>query len=79
MALCQMPAPSDQLEASASITPARRIPSDAETTALPPLSRRQAHVRSPEVEEVLGLAADAFGSTAATFSKMADGKFVVEK
>ncbi|MEZ4538415.1 MAG: oligoendopeptidase F [Chloroflexota bacterium] len=39
------------------------------------LFRRQAHVRSPEVEEVLGLAADAFGNTYATFSKLADSDF----
>lgn len=39
------------------------------------LFRRQAHVRSPEVEEVLGLAADAFGSTQSTFSKLTDSDF----
>src|SRR5690606_35508733 len=33
------------------------------------LFRRQAHVRSPEVEEVLGLADDAFFGTEATFAK----------
>ena len=39
------------------------------------LFRRQAHVRSPEVEEVLGLAADAFGGTQSTFSKLTDTDF----
>ena len=39
------------------------------------LFRRQAHVRSPEVEEVLGLAADAFSNTGATFAKLADSDF----
>lgn len=39
------------------------------------LFRRQAHVRSPEVEEVLGLAADAFFSTQATFDKLTDSDF----
>ena len=39
------------------------------------LFRRQAHVRSPEVEEVLGLAGDAFRNTSNTFSKLADSDF----
>ncbi len=39
------------------------------------LFRRQAHVRSPEVEEVLGLAADAFSGTQSTFSKLTDSDF----
>lgn len=39
------------------------------------LFRRQAHVRSPEVEEVLGLAADAFNGTQSTFSKLTDSDF----
>lgn len=39
------------------------------------LFRRQSHVRSPEVEEVLGLAADAFGGTNATYSKLVDSDF----
>lgn len=39
------------------------------------LFRRQAHVRSPEVEEVIGLAADAFGGTRSTFSKLTDSDF----
>ena len=39
------------------------------------LFRRQAHVRSPEVEEVLGLAADAFSGTENTFSKLTDTDF----
>lgn len=36
------------------------------------LYRRQAHVRSPEVEEVMGLAADAFAGPYTTFSKLTD-------
>jgi oligoendopeptidase F len=36
------------------------------------LFRRQAHVRSPEVEEVLGLAADVFAGPYNTFSKLTD-------
>ena len=39
------------------------------------LFRRQAHVRSSEVEEVIGLAADAFGGTRSTFSKLTDSDF----
>jgi oligoendopeptidase F len=39
------------------------------------LFRRQAHVRSPEVEEVLGLAADAFANVENTFSKLTDTDF----
>ncbi len=39
------------------------------------LFRRQEHVRSPEVEEVLGLVDDAFFNTQATFSKLADSDF----
>lgn len=39
------------------------------------LFRRQAHVRSPEVEEVLGLAADAFGGTNNTYGKLTDSDF----
>ena len=39
------------------------------------LFRRQTHVRSPEVEEVLGLAADAFNSTGSTYSKLVDSDF----
>jgi len=39
------------------------------------LFRRQAHVRSSEVEEVVGLAADAFGGTHSTFSKLTDSDF----
>lgn len=39
------------------------------------LFRRQTHVRSEEVEEVLGLAADAFQGTGSTFSKLTDSDF----
>ena len=39
------------------------------------LFRRQAHVRSEEVEEVLGLGGDAFQGTGATFSKLTDSDF----
>lgn len=39
------------------------------------LFRRQTHVRSPEVEEVMGLAADAFGGTGNTYSKLVDSDF----
>ena len=39
------------------------------------LFRRQAHVRSSEVEEVIGLAADPFNGTRSTFSKLADSDF----
>ncbi len=39
------------------------------------LFRRQAHVRSEEVEEVLGLAGDAFQGTSSTFSKLTDSDF----
>ncbi len=39
------------------------------------LFRRQAHVRSEDVEEVLGLASDAFGGTQRTFSKLTDNDF----
>lgn len=39
------------------------------------LFRRQTHVRSEEVEEVLGLAADAFQGTSSTFSKLTDSDF----
>jgi oligoendopeptidase F len=39
------------------------------------LFRRQAHVRSPEVEEVLGLAGDAFSGAYVTFSRLTDCDF----
>ncbi|MFO7662134.1 MAG: oligoendopeptidase F [Chloroflexota bacterium] len=39
------------------------------------LFRRQAHVRSPEVEEVLGLAGDAFSGVYVTFSRLTDCDF----
>ena len=39
------------------------------------LFRRQAHVRSSEVEEVLGLAGDAFGGAYSTYSKLTDSDF----
>lgn len=39
------------------------------------LYRRQAHVRSPEVEEVLGMAADAFMGASTTHTKLADSDF----
>ncbi len=39
------------------------------------LFRRQAHVRSKEVEEVLGMAADAFQGANSTFSKLTDSDF----
>lgn len=39
------------------------------------LFRRQAHVRSPEVEELLGLAADAFQGASSTYSKLTDSDF----
>jgi len=39
------------------------------------LFRRQAHVRSAEVEELLGLLLDPFGNAEATFSKLADADF----
>ena len=39
------------------------------------LFRRQAHVRSPEVEEVVGLAADAFQGPSATYGKLTDSDF----
>ncbi len=39
------------------------------------LFRRQAHVRSQEVEEVLGMAGDAFQGATSTFSKLTDSDF----
>lgn len=42
------------------------------------LFRQQAHVRSQEVEEVLGLAGDAFQGASTTFSKLADSDFKFE-
>jgi len=39
------------------------------------LFRQQAHVRSAEVEEVLGLAADAFQGPSATYGKLTDSDF----
>lgn len=39
------------------------------------LFRRQAHVRSPEVEEVLGLVADAFQGPSGTYSKLTNSDF----
>ncbi|MEZ4515740.1 MAG: hypothetical protein R3C44_02500 [Chloroflexota bacterium] len=39
------------------------------------LFRRQAHVRSQEVEEVMGLAEDAFSGPFSTMSKLADSDF----
>jgi oligoendopeptidase F len=39
------------------------------------LFRRQAHVRSAEVEELLGLLADPFGAAATTFNMLADADF----
>lgn len=39
------------------------------------LFRRQAHVRSPEVEEVMGAAADAFSGAGGTYSKLTDSDF----
>ena len=39
------------------------------------LFRRQAHVRSPEVEELLGLAADALQGASSTYSKLTDSDF----
>ena len=39
------------------------------------LFRRQEHVRSPEVEEILGMLADPFQGPSSTFSKLADSDF----
>ena len=39
------------------------------------LYRRQAHVRSPEVEEIMGLAADAFQGATGTYTKLTDSDF----
>ena len=39
------------------------------------LFRRQAHVRSPEVEEAMGLAADAFQGPSDTYGKLTDSDF----
>ncbi len=39
------------------------------------LFRRQAHVRSPEIEEAMGLAADAFQGASATYAKLTDSDF----
>lgn len=39
------------------------------------LFRRQAHVRSEEVEEILGMASDAFSGPRSTFSKLTDTDF----
>lgn len=39
------------------------------------LSRRQAHVRSAEVEELLGMASDPFGNVEHTFSLLVDADF----
>jgi oligoendopeptidase F len=39
------------------------------------LFRRQAHVRSPEIEEALGLAADAFQGPTGTYAKLTDSDF----
>lgn len=39
------------------------------------LFRRQAHVRSPEVEEALGLVADTFGGPSTTWSKLTNSDF----
>ena len=39
------------------------------------LYRRQAHVRSPEVEEIMGLAADAFQGASGTYTKLTDSDF----
>jgi oligoendopeptidase F len=39
------------------------------------LFRRQAHVRSPEVEEAMGLAADAFQGPSETYAKLTDSDF----
>jgi oligoendopeptidase F len=42
------------------------------------LFRRQAHVRSPEVEQLLGLASDAFGGASDSYSKLTDSDFRFE-
>ena len=39
------------------------------------LFRRQAHVRSPEIEEAMGLAADTFQGASATYAKLTDSDF----
>jgi oligoendopeptidase F len=39
------------------------------------LFRRQAHVRSPEVEEILGMANDPFQGASTTYSKLTDSDF----
>ena len=39
------------------------------------LFRRQAHVRSPEVEEAMGLSADAFQGPSETYAKLTDSDF----
>lgn len=39
------------------------------------LFRRQSHVRSPEIEELLGLTSDAFGGASDSYSKLTDCDF----
>jgi len=61
----------DQLAAWASAEPRLRVYDHY----FDDLFRRQAHVRSPEIEEAMGLAADAFQGANGTYAKLTDSDF----